>query len=612
MATIQGGDNTRVFTIKKFLGLNESRDGDTQLRLGEASEMDNWRVTPQYHLHVRPGLKTLWSFTGPVRGLWCGDLAGASRMVCAADGKLWSLTAEEQSGGELELMGVTYIKTQIGTLTDAQTTFFGFGNKLYILNGHEYLCWDGTGNAAAVDGYIPLVQTASVPAGGGTKLEGANRLTGKRRVRFSADGTALEYVLPEQNLTSVDKVQIGGTDQESTAYTPNLTDGKVVFLTAPAKGTDNVEIWYTAENTLRSQVTGMKFSETYNGETDTRVFLYGDGTNKTIYSGLDENGLPTAEYFPDMFEIAVDSANTPITGMIKQFSYLMIFKPDGAFSTQYSAITLQDGTVTAGFYVSPINREIGNEAPGQVRLVYNYPRTLYAGNAYDWRSVTNGRDERRAKLMSERVTGTLHGADPGSVFCFDNEREQEYYIFLNDTAGTALVHRYSYEGTGDVWYRYTGLRVCCGVRDGESVYFGLMDGRICEFSEAYTSDDLTDIPCRWESGNMDFGADYQRKHSSVIWVSLKPDDNARMTITAQTDKKSTYTVKAAASSLATFLHMDFEHFSFITNRNPQIQRVKLKVKKFAFYKLILACTENVATTTVLGVDIRVRYTGYVK
>lgn len=602
MASVICGDNTKIFTIKKFLGINESRDGDTQFKMGEASSMDNWRVTPQYHLSIRPGLKTLWSFTGAVRGLWSGELGGSTKLVAAADGKLWSLTQGTN--------GPT--KTQIGTLTDAPTTFFGFGNKLYILNGHEYMSWDGTNTAAAVDGYIPLVVTAAAPTGGGTKLENINRLTGKRRIRYSADGTALEYVLPEQNLVSVDKVQIGGADASASTYTPNLTDGKVVFTTAPTAGTNNVEIWYTATNTLRSQVTGMKFCETYNGTTDTRVFLYGDGTNKTIYSGLTEAGLPTAEYFPDMFEIAVDSANTPITGMIKQFSYLMIFKPDGAFSTQYSPITLTDGTVTAGFYVSPINREIGNEAPGQVRLVYNNPRTLYAGNAYDWRTVSTGRDERRAKLMSERVEHTLHTANLSNVYCFDNEREQEYYIFLNDAAGTALVHRYSYEGTGDVWYRYTGLKVTCGIRDGEDIYFGMSDGRVCDFSESHKSDDGENIPCVWKSGNMDFGADYQRKYSSMMWVSLKPDSNARLTVTAQTDKRSTYAVKLVPSNLATFTSLDFRHFSFITNRNPQMERLKLKVKKFAFYKLVLECDDDSATTTVLGVDMRVRYTGYVK
>ena len=360
MATIANAGDTRLYEIKKFLGLNESQDGDTQLKLGEASSMENWRVTPQYHLRVRPGLHTLWQFSGPVRGLWCGQLNGETRMVAAAGGKLWELLEAGETA-------------EIGTLTDAPTSFFGFGSKLYVQNGHEYICWDGAGTAAQVEGYVPLVAASAAPSGGGTSLEAVNRLTAKRRVRFSADGEALEFALPEQNIASIDKVEQDGTLVEATGYTKDLNAGTVTFLQAPAQGVNNLEIWYTASASLRSQVTAMRFAETYNGSTDTRVFLYGDGTNKTIYSGVTEDGIPSAEYFPDLSEIAVDSENTPITGMVKQFSYLMIFKTDGAFSTQYAALTLPGGEVTAGFYVSPVNREIGNEAPGQARAVYNYP-----------------------------------------------------------------------------------------------------------------------------------------------------------------------------------------------------------------------------------------------
>lgn len=599
MAIIQAVDNTKYYQLKQFLGLNESLDGDTQLTMGEASKMDNWRITPQYHLRVRPGLKTVWQFEGAVRGLWRGELDGATRILASADGAVWELLAD----GETK---------KIVDVTDDAVTFFPFSNKVYFINGKEYLSWDGGETAEPVEGYIPLVITAAVPSGGGTKLENINRLTAKRRARFSADGEALDFQLPETELQSIDKVELEATEVETSKYTTDPAKGKVTFLEAPKKGVNNVEIWYTAKEDYREQVTAMRFVETYNGSTDTRVFLYGDGTNKTIYSGVTEQGRPSAEYFPDLYEIGVDSENTPITGMIKQFSYLMIFKPDGAFSTQYSATTLTDGTVTAGFYVSPINREIGNDAPGQVRSVYNFPRTMYAGNLYDWQLTSTGRDERRAKIVSDRVTQTMHSADPKKVFTFDNEREQEYYVFLNDDAGTVLVHRYQYDSGGDVWYRYTGIPAVSAIRDGQDVYFGLSDGRVCQFTYDARSDDGKNIPCVWESGNMDFGADYYRKYSTLLWVSIKPDSNARLNITARTDKRSNYTVKYIPMGLATFFPADFRHWSFITNRNPQIERVKLKVKKFAFYKLVLEVDDTAATTTVLGVDMRVRYTGFVK
>ena len=48
MATISTKDDSKVFTIKKFLGLNESNDGDTQLKLGEASVLKNFEITNDY------------------------------------------------------------------------------------------------------------------------------------------------------------------------------------------------------------------------------------------------------------------------------------------------------------------------------------------------------------------------------------------------------------------------------------------------------------------------------------------------------------------------------------------------------------------------------------
>ena len=56
MAKIVTSDVAKVLQIQKFLGLNESKDGDTQLKVGEASRMENWQITPQHHLKVRPGI----------------------------------------------------------------------------------------------------------------------------------------------------------------------------------------------------------------------------------------------------------------------------------------------------------------------------------------------------------------------------------------------------------------------------------------------------------------------------------------------------------------------------------------------------------------------------
>lgn len=594
MASIKAADDIKVYKITKFLGLNESPDGDTQLKLGEAAELRNWQVTPQFHLRVRPGYDLLNAFGGPVRGMWTGYVAGELKAICAADGGLWEVSRDPIR--------------RIGDIWDAPTTMFGFGGKVYFLNGHEYLVWDGEGFVDTVNGYVPLVTTAIAPAGGGTAVENVNRLTGRKRCRFSADGEATEFHMPEKNLLTVEKVVIA--EETVTGWTVDLTTGIVTFETAPEAGNSNVEVWYSVPNTLRAQVEAMRFSEQFNGAADTRVFLYGDGSAKAIYCGVTEDGTVSAEYFPDLFEIQMGNENAPLTGMIKYYDRLLSFKADGgAFATKYEVTTLANGAMIPGFLTVSVNRDIGNLALGQVRLVKNVPRTIYGGNVYDW-TIANyaTRDERNAKLISQRVQETMEGADPEKIFCFDDDTKQEYYIFLNDADGTALIHNYG----NDVWYRYTGLPVVGASRFGETLLFGFSDGRVVKFGEEFLNDNGKEIDAFFASGNMSFDRDYMRKHSSAIWVSVKPTSNTNVKVSARSDRRGDYMEKEVAMSLATFHSADFAHWSFSTSRAPQMERLKLKVKKFVYYQLILKSNYLASDTTVLGVDFRVRYTGYVK
>ena len=375
-------------------------------------------------------------------------------------------------------------------------------------------------------------------------------------------------------------------------------------------GSSNVEVWYTMPNTLRAMIEGMRFAEHFNGAADTRVFLYGDGSAKAVYCGVTEDGRASAEYFPDLYEIQIGSGNAAITGMIKYYDRLMSYQSDGgAYATRYETTTLADGTVIPGFLTVSINREIGNDAMGQVRLVKNVPRTICGGNLYDWVMVNYGtRDERNAKLISHRIQRSLQQAQPERIYCFDDDTRQEYYLFLNDAEGTALVHNY----LADVWYCYTGLPVVCADRCGESLFFGFSDGRLVEFDERYPNDGGTAIDAFFASGHMAFHRDFRRKYSALTWVSVKPTANANLEVSARSDRRTDHAEKSVTMSLSTFRNCDFGRWSFLTSRSPQMERLRLKVKRFVYYQLILKSHYRASDATVLGVDIRVRYAGYAK
>ena len=522
-----------------------------------------------------------------VRGLWSGFVAGQEVLCAACNGYLWQLSRGEDG---------SWSKTACGTIdTDEDVFMFGFSGNLYLLNGSQYRVWNGTA-LTDVGGYRPLVAVSVPPAGGGTALEQVNKLTGARRVRVSPDGTATVFHLPEQSLASVDYVQYVASGTDITSYDVSLTDGTVTIAPAPAEGTNSIEIGYSVTEDTAAEIRAMRYAELYNGSQDTRVFVYGDGTNRCFYSGIDYDGLPRADYFPDLNVAHVGDENTPITAMIRHYDRLLCFKLDSAWAIGYSQVTLADGTVTAGFYVSPVNRSVGNCAPGQAVLVENRPRTLDGRSVVEWKSTSssgniNG-DERNAERVSQRVDETIRTFDLATAKTFYDKYAHEYYVIGAD--GTALVHGID----ADAWYVYTNFAAKCLINYMDELYFGTEDGYLRHFSTQYFSDEGEAIDAYWESGSMPFAADFRRKYSAMLWVGIRPDDNGYLEVSAKTDRKT-----------------DFAVYSFSTAdaaQVPEMNRIKLKAKKFTYYNLILANNTSDKTATVVSVDIRVRGTGYVR
>ena len=615
MAQIKGTDNSSILKIQAFLGLNENPDGDTTLKVGEMAEMRNFRITQDKHLQIRPGSKTILSLADAlsslgqgntqdgaetrVYGVWRG-IAGASEHILASfGGHIWDIDTKNSAAKDK------------GSAPMGEVSFFGFGGKVYLLGGGEYKSWDGGTDTAfaTVEGYVPLIQTATTPKGEGTLVETVNRLTGKRRVQFSPDGTATVFQLPEKGINEVSSVKSGG--EPVTNCTMDLENGTVTFTAAPAAGTNTVEIEYRKGDGARSEVTGMKYSELFNGATDTRVFLYGDGTNRAVYSGVPfATGRASAEYFPDLYELTVGESNTPLTALVRHYSRLMAFKTDSAWAILQGEIGLADGGSTAAFYVQPVNRQFGNEAPGQVRLLENNPLTMDAGSVYQWRSGSSyasyiSNNENNAKRISDRVASTLRGFDLKEVLTANIKADHEFW-FLHGTR--ALILNYA----NDSWYLYDGLPFSRIVEHEGTVIGFSDDGAVVEFSQKYRSDNGAPIDCYAATGAMDFDKDWLLKYSPMIFVAMQPASNARIKVTVETNRRSDYPEKTVAYSLARFVHVDFNHFSFATNRKPQVKKVKMKVKKATFYRLIFKSNSASATATVIETDIRLRYAGNVK
>lgn len=526
-----------------------------------------------------------------VRGIWSGYVAGREVLCAACNGYLWELSVDENGG---------WSKVSCGSIsTDADVHMFGFNDNLYLMTGESYMVWNGT-TLTDVEGYRPLVTIAAVPGGGGgTAYEQVNKLSPSRRMWFSPDGTAKEFVLPEKNIVKIDWVKdlASGLDYVSGEdFEADISNGKITFSSAPAQNVNSIEVAWTVDTDFRATVEKMRFSEFYNGTQDTRVFVYGDGSNRAFYSGLDNNGKARVDYFPDMNEVTIGDGNTPITAMIRHYNSLLTFKTDSAYSIRYDTITLADGSTTAGFYVTNVNKTTGNIAPGQAQLVENKPRTLDARSVVEWKATSSTGnitgDDRNTERVSRRVDSTIRTFDLDSAHTFYDKYAHEFYVIGTD--GTALVHSID----ADAWFIYTGLQATCMVVYKDELYYGTRDGYMRHFSTNYFGDEDAAIDAYWESGAMSFDKDYRRKYSAMLWIGIKPEDNGYLAVTAETDKKA-----------------DFMEYNFTVEdaaQVPTMNRIKMKAKKFTYYKLILQNNTNDTTATVVSADIRVRSTGYVR
>lgn len=393
----------------------------------------------------------------------------------------------------------------------------------------------------------------------------------------------------------IDKVQI----VRSGVYT-DLVEGAdysvsrsgedyIVTLFVPLQLNDTVII-QREQLSIRNRVARMRYAEMFNGAADTRVFLYGDGTNKAYYSGVMENGKGSAEYFPDLNEMQVGDANTPITAMIRHHNRLLAFKRGGgAYSIYYGQLSLADGSITAGFYISNINKIIGCDGYDAATLVMNNPRTLEKGSIYEWQATSRSGnitlDQRNAEVVSEKVHDTLRTFDMENALTYYDVRRHEYYCVYN---GVAVVNN----TIAKAWYIYTNFPATCMAEYGRQLYFGTADGLICRVSEQTDTDDGETIEAYWESGSLDFGRPNDVKYTPKVWVSALPETNAKVSVGIDTDNGASADVELAFTPHCVM---------------AKTLKANLKARKFTYYKLKMTAADSGAHATILSAVVKASY-----
>lgn len=608
MATIPIQKTITPITIEKFLGLNLSSTGDTQIQLGESGNMNNFYITNDYKLRKMYGYKCFYDFENEITGMASVILNKIHYLLVAVKetvgltttGKLYYFLSDELDDEE---SWDTLTPHQIGTIGTDNCSFFTFGNKVYILCG-KYMSWDGT-TLQEVNGYIPKVIIAATPStGSGTEYEDLNMLTGSKHMTFNGDGSSTTYQLIEKNIASVDKIYVDGVQKTvTTDYTVNLTNGTVEFTTAPSNNLDNVDIYWTKDNGTRSYIEKMRFGTIFGGDVDTRVFLYGNPQeqNRIRYSSP-EDGIPSVEYFSAFSQLDVGPKNFAVTDLTRQYDRLLVTtnKPDAYYLT-ISTLQLDDETTTTSIQTFPLNDAHGNIAMGQGQVINNDPVTIENGAIIKWKA-TSVRDEKNMSDISQKIRLDLVGLNLAGAKTIDHQSDNQLWL-----VSTNRLYIYNYYN--DTYSRITLADEVSNISDLDGVvYISTDEGKLMRFGEEFADYDGTPINAHWDMNFYDFETPYLRKTMKKLWVLMQPQAKASAEIGYITNRNESPIKKKIEYSLVFFDDVDFSDFSFQVSNNPQPFRLKLKAKKFTNLKITIDNTED-TDCTILALSLRVETGG---
>ena len=317
------------------------------------------------------------------------ELNGLKRFNINLDNNVFSIKALETVGGddvminaafsrdtgeltilrsdlvEGDVLNITFVEGEITEddalfceMNEHKSVSFTFNNRLYILDGRNYIVFDGDSARSVLDmAYIPTTYINIIPTGEnadiGTEYEQRNILQPRFKHTFIADGETKDFYLNECDLDDISEVKVYG--EPVSDYDVDLAAGKISLTSAPPRP-ENVEGGNYPEFYAGIEITANKVFKSVSGVTgereniyelitectvaaifDNRVFLSGNPAypNHVFYCGRNLTGYVDPTYFGVLCYMQDGVGMAPITGMIPVADTLMVLKSD----------TRQDGSV---------------------------------------------------------------------------------------------------------------------------------------------------------------------------------------------------------------------------------------------------------------------------
>lgn len=558
-------------------------------------------------IETRPGWNLLGDFTDKINGLYFFEHGSGYIVIVHSGTKLyrWNGFPDEQE-----------LVTLYSDMADSKSQFIVFQNILYILDGENYLQYDGTLlTEVSVNAYIPTTTIGRSPTGGGEMYQPVNVLTPKRTNQFVGDGTSTAFALDSYDIDSTPVLaEVNGVAKiENTDFTVNRSTGVVTFNTAPStpeiSGQDNVFITFGKTiSGYSDRIANCTLMTVF----DNRVFYSG---NPDYKNAVFHCKLENPAYISDLDYYQDGQDESKIKSMCVGNNVLWVFKESNQ----------QNNTIY--YHVPTLDTENGRiypSAQGNVSIgcnsdscnfnddiVFMTEQGLEGVSGYiSSEQVLSHRSTLvDSKMINEEdfdkcsftewqgyllclVNGSIYLADSRQLFRGIEGKEYEWYYWKD----------FAQEGVKLILLREYKGKLYLGFSNGN---IGILEG---------TSDNGEIITSYWTTPEDVFGNEnhYKTTNKRGGIIKLQSIPNSKVKVLEKTNKAETYKlIKEYSMTGFDFGDFDFGNVNFdIKSQNYLV--VKIKEKKFVDISLKILSDELDRPFGLYGVTLESYVGGYIK
>lgn len=651
LATIAAASQAiKSFQTEKFYGLNIQNE--LQLKPGEFTDMENFRITEDNKMSKRDGYTTFFisqdePFTNPYlpgeemtyvefyvqnKNQYIKLKSDTKEYLYAygysdfisepsgdIDGYYWFaiVKVDLQTNKAVEQiypMKVTqkmipnwllFIKSEVMYISiNTPHAYYPpiLDNPAQEIQFNVMLVWDGS-TVEVNEATIPTLYKACKPDRSdwsSKAYQPLNILTNYRKIDYLADGTT-DYYLEYWWGWEIDTITVNGV--ETTDYT-KIAEDVVRFDVAPSAGL-TVIITYSktgSELANPSLIYNCTNSIFFGGAKDMDLFVWGNPDHpNTIYNTY----AGDVTYFADTgFRTAGDET---ITDVVVQNTTQIIFGENRIFYTEVS--TTEDALNPIAYGIKPLVMSKGHKkwTPNtNVQIVNNNPVFISPDGTINELVIISERDERNVRYLSKRDMSALLRSTStvtrSILSTFDNEPKKEYMIFYSEveneeTTYKALVYNYY----NDTWYKYSGLKECtCPILIDNKLYMFGSDYSYFDSSLTYDLIDgvKTPIYAYAESPFTAFGKDFMYKSIQKLYITLatNTENDSYVKVRYWTNKDNRYE--------------EVTHF-VSKGSTPIVNPLSISARRFVYFKIMFISDTFDACTLINHTQI-LQYGGMVR